>query len=536
MLGARPFDRSLMIPINATDMQHLSPQHKSYVPSTGVQLRIPSSFAVKNPYAKHPYEVQNKPNTINDNKISNAEEYNCSLINVSANNNIAKSQLTGGKLINEHSQHASNTMSNERAVDSKIINSSLPAHLAEQEIVPAREMHTSGNYISYGGNALKSTLEGYRETLNNITPCSAHLETINSEAVSMAESMLADALLPPSAIHASDIIGSTLDEKSLMFIREKLADKYNAIENSAMHAVPKSSRLLDTSDVLHSGGSKENNNNPANINKDVERTAIITATKNPTGTLLEKTEVNNIVNTPLEAERKIYKPSSQIIESIALPLKTNHKPAKNNSSVIEESKTIRENTMDPLLNEYTSVNPTLPILNSTLQINSQCPVSASPLQAELNSSSLQPTVIYSEQLQKQIFPHIVGDFNEQSNTQHIDHLKNNVEDLKIDSTKVHKCEKCHEDIRVGDVIVTAEKANNASWHPGCFVCSVCNELLVDLVYFYYKNKLYCGRDLAAFLGIVRCFACDEVSVCNTQCSLINAYFLITNFLKTFVST
>lgn len=533
MLGARPFDRSLMTPINATDMKHLSPQHKSYVPSTGVQLRIPSSFAVKTPYAKHPYEVQNKPNTINDNKISNAEEYNCSLINVSANNNIAKSQLIGGKFINEHSQHASNTMSNERAVDSKIINSSIPAHLAEQEIVPAREMHTSGNYISYGENALKSTLEGCRETLNNIMPCSAHLETINSEAVSMAESMLADALLPPSAIHASDIIGSTLDEKSLMFIREKLADKYNAIENSAMHAVPKSSRLLDTSDVLHSGGSKENNNNPENINKDVKRTAIITAMKNPTETLLEKTEVSNIVNTPLEAERKIYKPSSQIIESIALPLKTNHKPAKNNSSVIEESKTIRENTMDPL-NEYTSANPTLPILNSTLQTSSQCPVSASPLQAELNSLSLQPTVIYSEQLQKQIFPHIVGD--DQSNTQHIDHLKDNVEDLKIDSTKIHKCEKCHEDIRIGDVIVTAEKANNASWHPGCFVCSVCNELLVDLVYFYYKNKLYCGRDLAAFLGIVRCFACDEVSVCNTQYSLINAYFLIINFLKIFVST
>ncbi|EFN69581.1 Prickle-like protein 2 [Camponotus floridanus] len=510
MLGARPFDRSLMTPINATDMQHLSPQHKSYVPpSTGVQLRVPSSFAVKNPYTKHSYEVQNKPNTINDNKISNPEEYNCSLINVSANNNIAKSQLTGGKFINEHSQHANNTMSNERAVDSKIINSSIPAHLAEQEIVPAREMHTSGNYISYGENALKSTLEGYRETLNNIAPCSAHLETINSEAVSLAESMLADALLPPSAIHASDIIGSTLDEKSLMFIREKLADKYNAIENSAMHAVPKSSRLLDTNDVLHSGGSKENNNNPENINKDVKRTAII-ATKNPTGTLLEKAEVSNIVNTPLEAERKIYKPSSQIIESIALPLKTNHKPAKNNSSVIEESKTIRENTMDPLLNEYTPMNPTLPILNSTLQTSSQCPVNANPLQAELNSLSLQPTVIYSEQLQNQIFPHIVGDFNEQSNTQHIDHLKDNVEDLKIDSTKVHKCEKCHEDIRIGDVIVTAEKANNAFWHPGCFVCSMCNELLVDLVYFYYNNKLYCGRDLAAFLGIVRCFACDEL--------------------------
>lgn len=528
MLGARPFDRSLMTPINATDMQHLSLQHKSYVPSTGVQLRTPSSFAVKSSYAKHLYEVQNKENTMatNDNKISKAEEYNCSLTNVSANNNIAKSQLTEGKLINEHSQHASNTMSiNERAIDGKIINSSIPAHLAEQEIVPVREMHTSGNYISCTGrNTLKGALEGYRETLNNITPCSAHLETVNSEAVFMAESMLADALLPPSAIHASDIIGSTLDEKSLMFIREKLADKYNAIENSAMHAVPKSSRLLDTNDVLHSGGSKENNNNPANINKDAERT-IITATTNPTETLLEKTEVNNIVNTPLEAERKIYKPPSQIIESIALPLRTNHKLAKNNSSMIEESKTIKENAMDPSLNKHISVNPTFPVRNSTLQTGSQCPVNANPLQAELSSSSLQPTVICSEQLQKQVFPHIVGDFKRQSNTQHIDHLKDNVKDLKIDSTKVHKCEKCHEDIRVGDVIVTAEKANNASWHPGCFVCSVCNELLVDLVYFYYKNKLYCGRDLAAFLGIVRCFACDEVSVCNAQCFLLNAYIL-----------
>ena len=513
MLGARPFDRSLMTPINATDMQHFSPQHKSYILSTGVQLRIPSSFAVKSPYAKHPYEVQNKQDAmiINDNKISKAEGYNCSLTNVSANNNIAKSQLIGGKLINENSQHTGDTMSiNERAMDSKIINSSIPAHLAEQEIVSAREMHTSGNYIPYGGNTLKDALEGHRETLNNIMPCIAHLESVDSEAASMAESMLADALLPPSAIHANDIIGSTLDEKSLMFIREKLADKYNATENLAMHAASKSSRLLDTSDVLRSGGSKENNNNPTNINKDAERAAIITAMKNPTGTLLETTEVNNIINTPVEAERKKYKSPSQIIESIALPVRANHRSAKNNSSMIEEPKAIIESAMNPLLNKYISVDPTLPILNSSLQVDSQCPVNANPLQAELSSSILQPTVIHSEQLQKQVFPHVVGDFNEQSNAQHVDHLKDSIKDLKIDSTKMHKCEKCHEDIRVGDVIVTAEKANNASWHPGCFVCSVCNELLVDLVYFYYKNKLYCGRDLAALLGIVRCFACDEL--------------------------
>ncbi|XP_050464836.1 uncharacterized protein LOC126858499 [Cataglyphis hispanica] len=510
MIGARPFDRSLMTPINATDMQHFSPQHNSYIPSTSIQLRTPSSFTVKSSYAKHPHEVQNKQDAMatNDNKISNAG-HNCSLTNVAANNNIAKSQLIGGKLINEHSQHAGDSVSiKERAIDSKVINSSIPAHLAEQEIVSAREMHTSENYIPYG-NTLKGVVEKHRETLDNITPCIAHLEAVNNEAASIAESMLADALLPPSAIHANDIIGSTLDEKSLMFIREKLADKYNTMENSAMHAVPKSSRLLDANDILRSGGSRENNNNPANSNKDTERTAIITAMKNPVGTLLEKTEVNNFVNTPLEAEKKMYKSPSQIIESIALPVKVNHKPAANNSSVIEKSKSMQESATDPLLNKYVSVDSTLPILNSSLQTGSQCPVNASLLPAELSSLVLQPTVIHSEQLQKQVFPHIVRDFTGQSNVQHIDHLKDSIKNLKIDS-KVHKCEKCHEDIRIGDVIVTAEKANNASWHPGCFVCSVCNELLVDLVYFYYKNKLYCGRDLAAFLGIVRCFACDEL--------------------------
>lgn len=34
---------------------------------------------------------------------------------------------------------------------------------------------------------------------------------------------------------------------------------------------------------------------------------------------------------------------------------------------------------------------------------------------------------------------------------------------------------------------------------------------MDLVYFCYKGKLYCGRDLAVHLEIPRCFACDEVN-------------------------
>lgn len=52
--------------------------------------------------------------------------------------------------------------------------------------------------------------------------------------------------------------------------------------------------------------------------------------------------------------------------------------------------------------------------------------------------------------------------------------------------------------------------HNASWHPGCFACSVCQELLVDLIYFYREGKVYCGRHHAESLK-PRCAACDEVS-------------------------
>ncbi len=58
--------------------------------------------------------------------------------------------------------------------------------------------------------------------------------------------------------------------------------------------------------------------------------------------------------------------------------------------------------------------------------------------------------------------------------------------------------------------VSASRAgHNASWHPSCFVCCVCKELLVDLIYFYKDSKVYCGRHHAESLK-PRCAACDEV--------------------------
>ena len=47
------------------------------------------------------------------------------------------------------------------------------------------------------------------------------------------------------------------------------------------------------------------------------------------------------------------------------------------------------------------------------------------------------------------------------------------------------------------------------WHPGCFSCSTCQELLVDLIYFHHNGKIHCGRHHAEVLK-PRCSACDEV--------------------------
>jgi hypothetical protein len=78
-----------------------------------------------------------------------------------------------------------------------------------------------------------------------------------------------------------------------------------------------------------------------------------------------------------------------------------------------------------------------------------------------------------------------------------------------------ECHKCSKALLAGDVAVFAERAGKkAAWHPQCFVCCTCEELLVDLIYFYHNGKVYCGRHYAQLLNIPRCFACDEVCIVN----------------------
>lgn len=58
-------------------------------------------------------------------------------------------------------------------------------------------------------------------------------------------------------------------------------------------------------------------------------------------------------------------------------------------------------------------------------------------------------------------------------------------------------------------VFASRAGHGVCWHPPCFICSVCNELLVDLIYFYQDGKIYCGRHHAECLK-PRCAACDEV--------------------------
>ncbi|XP_051974523.1 prickle-like protein 1 isoform X1 [Xyrauchen texanus] len=74
----------------------------------------------------------------------------------------------------------------------------------------------------------------------------------------------------------------------------------------------------------------------------------------------------------------------------------------------------------------------------------------------------------------------------------------------------HICKHCKENIKGGEMAVFASRAGpGPCWHAACFTCSTCEELLVDLIYFYHNGKIYCGRHHAELLK-PRCSACDEI--------------------------
>ncbi|XP_051852901.1 prickle-like protein 4 isoform X1 [Antechinus flavipes] len=74
----------------------------------------------------------------------------------------------------------------------------------------------------------------------------------------------------------------------------------------------------------------------------------------------------------------------------------------------------------------------------------------------------------------------------------------------------HMCEKCGTNLKPGEPGVFAARAGEKScWHPDCFTCQACSQALLDLIYFYHKGHLYCGRHHAELLR-PRCPACDQL--------------------------
>ncbi|XP_030081982.1 uncharacterized protein LOC115483803 [Drosophila hydei] len=92
------------------------------------------------------------------------------------------------------------------------------------------------------------------------------------------------------------------------------------------------------------------------------------------------------------------------------------------------------------------------------------------------------------------------------------------------------CRDCGLAIEFGEVAVKAERAGKEiAWHPGCFKCQTCRELLADLVYFFHHGQVYCGRDLAIKLKIPRCKACDELIFTKEYTAAEGATYHIKHF-------
>lgn len=72
----------------------------------------------------------------------------------------------------------------------------------------------------------------------------------------------------------------------------------------------------------------------------------------------------------------------------------------------------------------------------------------------------------------------------------------------------------------GDMAVMAPKfGDGVGWHPACFTCTSCDELLIDLTYCVREGHIYCERHYAE-MHKPRCCACDEVGAhsCGNSCN------------------
>ncbi|XP_023289548.1 uncharacterized protein LOC105701675 [Orussus abietinus] len=384
------------------------------------------------------------------------------------------------------------------------------------------------------------------ENVANISSVGYSLFTeddLNQEYSRSAELMLSEALLPPSAVNASDIVGSTLGKDKLMFIQEQLRSKYSKDDpirmrlakaqdlesNSTRNTVPRS-LFSNTAEKC----------SPVKVDKEIEQVAIIAAMRNSSGDIAMGESLyglNHCYSTPLDSKKGHSTEDDKLSGTMGCGSDGNKDLFRDQKGHLIEPNSpyasLGKETITADVNKDEAIHPecsqAAALTGSSEKANSS--IHGEPLdnaysdaeihqahqslpyrhQAELNYQPVHSTVIHSEDLRNPVFPEgVIGTPQIVQNPANIDRLRGAMEELSVGMAPTQKCHRCQESIHIGDVVVTAEKAKNSVWHPGCFVCSTCNELLVDLVYFYYKGKLYCGRDLASLLEIPRCFACDEL--------------------------
>ncbi|XP_011499777.1 PREDICTED: testin [Ceratosolen solmsi marchali] len=442
LTNIQPFNQSLMTPVNATDVQQFSPQDNEHLSNLNsiLNLRTPSNFISK---MLQTHSKSNVPFIFSNDNIlltSNIERKEAPYLQA---NNKVRSQLGQYNYslpnISNHSNFAEAiNISRDYSLQANITNANNKKTYLSKENKSCYELKYSKNpnsfvneeYAKYKAHkASKPILSDSRTQVEN-SSCQSEqnfkiLSNLSSNTL-FTKQILSEALLSPSSVNTSNIVGSSLDEKDLMYIREKPSSKY----------------------------SNKNDYQNAVVSRELEHIS----------------HPSFVLNS-----EQIMKDFYQI------------KPFENKPTGLNESNK----------NEFSS---------------QLLPKPLDHLQAQLSISSLpQSSVIYSEILNNPIFPETAcSASNTCQNPENSEKLSEKMEGLTMHDDKLNQCYKCEEVIHSGNVIVTADKIKDAVWHPGCFVCSTCNELLVDLVYFIYKGKLYCGRDLANHLEMPRCFACDEL--------------------------
>lgn len=244
-----------MTPANATDVEQFSPQHKtgiSYGPV--VNLRTPSSFISKN-QIQSPFSSTTEPPPLPISQPSNFPINSLSLNLQSIGSSNEQVPLSQTSNIFNNS-----IPSNLECVRTQVLESSFenpPQGRYHRALIniASDSTFTKSEQIDNFNNPQKSQIfSPLSKRRDSGTNTRAHLEAtgkIDSYVIKsdelcqdLAERMLSEALLPPSAIHANDIIGSTLGEKGLMYIREKL-NSMNSNKEDIEQQGPFKARELD---------------------------------------------------------------------------------------------------------------------------------------------------------------------------------------------------------------------------------------------------------------------------------------------------